>query len=552
MIPEPEKHVEARTGGDRDASTQARTLAGPKVGDGLEDGTGEFTELANAERMIARHGAEMMFVRELAGWLCWDGRRWRADPARAMRYAKDTLRQLAIECGAKIAKQTKTIADADESGDDETRERAQRRRGYDQACLKWAERSQSASGLAAMLKLAESAPTIVRRAEELDADPWLFSCQSGTIDLRTGVLGPHERQHRITKISPVAYDPDVDIAPWLDFLRVATSKDGATADDATIAFLQQCAGYSLTGSTAEEKFFIAYGPKGSGKSTFVEAMRTPLGDYARATSFDTFVARKDAASQRPDLARLAGARMVSASELAKGRRISDDTIDNITGGEVVQACHKYRDPFEFKPQFKLWWLVNVLPSQQDPESGFWRRVVVIPFEFAVPAERRDPKLKAMLTDPMRGGPMVLRWMVLGCLAWEAAGRLIEPVRVASATDGYRTSQDPIAGFVRECCKLDAGAFVLKADLLASYRQWVKDRGEPSIPADDLTAILKAPPYSCTERNKRVAGGTPRMAWFGIRARTASDDAADDLATARAAELAPVEAESLHAAESVGG
>ena len=50
-----------------------------------------------------------------------------------------------------------------------------------------------------MLKIARSRPELTVLADELDANPWLFNCQNGTIDLRTGVLQPHARADNLTK-----------------------------------------------------------------------------------------------------------------------------------------------------------------------------------------------------------------------------------------------------------------------------------------------------------------------------------------------------------------
>ena len=42
----------------------------------------------------------------------------------------------------------------------------------------------------------------------------LFNCLNGTLDLRTGQLRPHRREDLITKMAPVAYNPDADCPRW--------------------------------------------------------------------------------------------------------------------------------------------------------------------------------------------------------------------------------------------------------------------------------------------------------------------------------------------------
>ena len=44
-------------------------------------------------------------------------------------------------------------------------------------------------------------------ASDFDHDPYLFNCQNGTLDLRTGKLRPHDPSDMISKQATVNYDP---------------------------------------------------------------------------------------------------------------------------------------------------------------------------------------------------------------------------------------------------------------------------------------------------------------------------------------------------------
>ena len=43
---------------------------------------------------------------------------------------------------------------------------------------------------------------------DFDRDGWLLNCLNGTLDLRSGELRPHDPADLISKLAPVAYDPD--------------------------------------------------------------------------------------------------------------------------------------------------------------------------------------------------------------------------------------------------------------------------------------------------------------------------------------------------------
>jgi putative DNA primase/helicase len=105
-------------------------------------------------------------------------------------------------------------------------------------------------------------------------------------------------------------------------------------NDNLIRFLQRAIGYSLTGSTVEQCFFLNYGTGANGKSVFLETMRGLLNDYAAAAEFSAFLATQSE-SVRNDIAALAGARFVSANESGADKRLSESIIKALTGRDTI-------------------------------------------------------------------------------------------------------------------------------------------------------------------------------------------------------------------------
>ena len=209
------------------------------------------TDLGTARRLVRQHGARFRYCAPLDGWLHYDGQRWAADSSGEVhRAAKSTA--MAIYAEATAA---------------EDRDRRAR-------LVQWALRSESATRLDAMVKLAQTEAEVVATPDEFDGDPWLLNVSNGTLDLRTGRLRAHDPGDRITKLAPVDYDADAASPMLQRFLDDATAGDGAFHD-----YLQRAAGYTLVGATSEEVVFLLLGPGGSGKSTFVEMMLQALGDY---------------------------------------------------------------------------------------------------------------------------------------------------------------------------------------------------------------------------------------------------------------------------------
>jgi putative DNA primase/helicase len=439
-----------------------------------------LTDSGNAERLVLRHGENIRYCHPQKTWWVWSGTRWEQDRnGRVMDLAKETAREL--------------YHAAWNIGDSERKK---------QTAL-WAIRSEGTERKRAALISAQSERGIPILPEHFDAEPFLLNCLNGTVDLRTGELRPHRREDYITKLCPVVYDPSARSALWERFLREACGGDGAL-----IAFLQRAVGYSLTGSTAEEKLFFVHGPAAAGKSTFLEAIKAVLGDYSKTADFETFVQRREPGAVRNDIAELAGKRFVVSIEVDEGRRLAEGLIKLLTGGDTVRARFLYQESFEFAPQFKLWLAANHAPRVRHDDSAMWRRILRIPFEHVIAQERRDPSVKARLKDVRESGPAILAWAVEGCLRWQEEG-LGVPEVVEEATEQYRLDMDPLRDFIADCCVLAPHAWTPAAKLREAYEKYCKENGERHVlNARDFADGLKA--RGCQTERKHTGRG-----WRGI-------------------------------------
>jgi len=442
----------------------------------------DLTDLANAQRLVKLHGSDLRYCYPWACWLVWTGQRWQEDKAgEIMRRAKQTAQAIYAEAAA--------------ASDPE----------HAKALGDHARRSLSDSKLNAMIALAQSEPGIPVLPEQLDLDPWLLNCQNGTLDLRTGELRPHRRDDLITKLAPVNYNPHATSPTWARVLSEATGEDKAM-----IAFLARAVGYSLTGNTGEEVLFFVHGPAATGKSTFVEAVKATLGDYAKTADFEAFLRRRDVGMPRPDIARLAGARFVASIEVDEGKRMAEGLIKVLTGGDTVTARRLYSAEFEFRPAMKLWLAANHAPKVSDEDSAMWRRILRVPFVHEVPKDKRDPKIKAELCDPARSGAAILAWAVAGALDWQNGGGLKVPATVTEATDAYKADMDPLREFFDTCCAFDKPqAWTSAAALRNAYEKWAKDTGERDLVGGrEWGDRLRA--KGLTEKRKAKARG-----WLGL-------------------------------------
>jgi len=296
-----------------------------------------------------------------------------------------------------------------------------------------------------------------------------MNVNNGTLDLRTGTLGPHRRDDRITRCLRVNFDQGAECPRWRAFLhRILDSN----AD--LIGFVQRAVGYTLTGSTAERCMFILHGGGKNGKTVFIESLRLLLGDYvARAPTQTLLVKRGETIPN--DLARLRGVRLVTASETGDGNQLDEALVKDITGGDRVMARFMRGEWFEFTPHFKIFLSTNHKPRITGTDDAIWDRLRLVPFLIRIPEEERRP-MEQMLAEFESELAGILNWAVQGCLDWQRHG-LGEPPEVRIATLDYRGEMDTLGEFLAECCLLRSDARVSSHDLYGEYKRWATDAGE---------------------------------------------------------------------------
>lgn len=301
-----------------------------------------------------------------------------------------------------------------------------------------------------------------------------------------------------TQTTETDYRIDAQAPTWEPFL------EQVLPDPEVRGFVQRALGYSMTGVTTEQCMFVCYGSGANGKSTMLETVRHVLGGYAAHCQTDTLMAMAHRGADN-DLARLRGARFVTCIESAEGRRLDEERIKQLTGGDVVTARFLYAEPFEFRPTFKLWLACNHRPEVSGTDHAIWRRLRLIPFSVQIPEADRDPDLGAKLRDEASG---ILAWMVRGCLDWQRGG-LRPPDAVMAATTEWRGDSDVVAQFVADRCVVMPGMFEAAGALYAGYRAWAQAQGVEPMTQQRLGRRLTDAGYE----NRRSTGGRSR--WLGI-------------------------------------
>ncbi len=440
----------------------------------------QLTDGGNARRLVDAHGNDLRHCPELGGWLAWDGSRWRRDRKEAERRAKQVVASM-LEEAAQVEDDRRT------------------------KLAKHALKSDSAKGIADLLKMATSEPEISVNVDDFDADPWAFNVLNGTLDLRTGKPRPHRRKDLITKLAPVVFDPDAKAPTWEKHLA------RVLPDPAVREYVRRRCGYSLTGVVREQDLAMLYGSGANGKTTTLEAVREVWGDYAQQTPSDTLLQRRQGAIPN-DVARLRGARLVLSVETDEGRRLSEVLVKQLTGGDTVTARFMRAEWFEFRPAAKIWLATNHKPVIQGTDEAIWRRIRLVQFTATIPEAERDKDMSDKLHGELPG---ILNWAIAACLDWQRQGLPVpEPVRDATAT--YRGEMDVLGAWLADRCVVRADAHATAGALYRDYGAWCADAGERPARKVDFGTRLAERGFEAG----RGSGGT--RIWRGVVLRVQNE------------------------------
>jgi P4 family phage/plasmid primase-like protien len=340
-------------------------------------------------------------------------------------------------------------------------------------------------------------PKIIRDArnlnffsnEQLDTDDYILNCQNTALRLSQGKVEivPHGADLMLSQIAEVTYNPDAKCERWERFI------DEVMQDDKTkVRYLQKLCGLCLTGDTSLEKMWFLYGNSTrNGKSTLCEVIAKMLGTYATNIKPETLAVKQnnDSRIASPDVAKLAGKRLVLCSEPPKKMLLNTEMLKTITGNDTITARFLHECEFSFKPKFKLLCNTNYLPLVSDNTVFKSERVQVIGFNRHFKPEEQDKTLKTKLStkNALSG---ILNWCLQGWLMYCEEG-LSEPDSIKATTGEYVSNSDKMQNFIDDCLIEIPSINTSIKECYRVYEEWCRENGYGSENKGNFITEIKA-------------------------------------------------------------
>ncbi len=453
-------------------------------------------DLGAARRLEIFTDGDLLFCPE-KGWAAWDGFRFdfKHGEAAAIRRAHllhdDMMRNEAQAVLWQIGRET-TIEDEIEKAV--------------QSFRTWAKSCGNGGKIDSILGVLSRFEQVFTPLENLDPG-WDFAVGNGVMRLSRehgAVFDPVPlKDDRMTRRALADWDERATAPEFERFL------EKVQPDPAQRAFLQRVTGYCLAAGNPEQVFFFFQGKGGDGKSTFLNAVASALGDLVGDAQVATFLEQdRRGAEASPDIAALAGAtRLVRVAEPKKGAKLDEGSIKQFTGGEPVTARGLHKELFSFPFRATCIMSCNEIPQPRGDDRGIWRRLQIVTWPVSIPKAERDIELPTRLSVERDG---ILRWIIKGFEDWLEHG-LDPPVDAMEQVASLRRTASPLANWYDERCEAAAGAETAHSALLADYEAWRGDNGGVEVSSKAMATFL----FNRGHRDRKSHGVKVRL---GVRLR----------------------------------
>jgi putative DNA primase/helicase len=462
----------------------------------------DHSDTDNGRRLLRHRGADLSRMQEVgsdkATWSAWSGKFWDVSDGafQALAIAQTIGGLIGLEAdflghtppeNAAIRKAAREPDNKDAQAAKEAaimalEKRQAKRRAFGVS-------SKNSARLNAMLACA--APHCAVKPEEWNADQRLLYVDNGTLRFireedvdRSGeapafkgrvVFTPEgwRREDRVTRLLPVAYDPEATSPKWRAFVAEMLPEELVPG---VAAAVQKYCGLGLTGLPVQLLLFH-YGLGANGKSVFLEVLARIFGALGEGLPAESITGQQQSAagSASPDLARLPGVRFLRITELPQGEPLREALVKRLTGGEKMDVRTLFKGYFAFQPQFKAHMSGNNYPTITGSDNGIWRRMAVVPWKVTIPEERRRD-FEEIVCELCEEGPGILNWLIEGMLAFDGEGLKLPPAMVDAAKD-YREEMDPISVFIDRCVRLNPEAEPVRArHAYECYVIWSEENG----------------------------------------------------------------------------
>lgn len=315
---------------------------------------------------------------------------------------------------------------------------------------------------------------------EIEPNTWLptrerrryVSMANGLLDIqavmddRDDYLQPNTPQWWSMVSLPYDFDPSARCPRWDAFMEY-----NLEMDPERIKVCQEWAGYLLLPGTDEQKFMILEGEGRNGKSVFIAGLTAMLGEEnVSCVPLEMFGDKFSLYSTIGKLCNAAG----DCGDLDKA---AEGTLKSFTSGDRMTFDRKGLTPINASPTARLMIACNNRPRFSDRSDGVFRRMLVVPWQVEITAEKRIRGMDKVAWWQASGElPGIFRWALAGLARLLSQGGFTKSAAMEEALMEYKEEMNPARCFLKENVEHCPGGAIRSSVLYRIYRRWADEGG----------------------------------------------------------------------------
>lgn len=294
----------------------------------------------------------------------------------------------------------------------------------------------------------------------------------------------HSPEHKARFRYPFEFMPEAMPEKFLQFLEQVFQGDADAGDKVKI--LQEYVGTALIGQcTKYQRMLILVGAGSNGKSVLQR-----IAEAAMPTGSVSAIAPQ-AFRQDYRRALLTGKLLNIVSELPEADMLDSETFKAIVAGDPIAVRQIFGKPFTLRPIAGHLCCANRLPATTDHSHGFWRRMIVVPFNRTFTVEEQNANLAHELMREEL--PQIVSWFVTGARRVQLQGGYTIPQSHQTALAQWRNDADSVRAFTEERLvpvEDDEPLMLPSRAVYATYVQWCREGGHKPLAINRFGARMK--------------------------------------------------------------
>ncbi|KAJ1558345.1 hypothetical protein HK096_002088 [Nowakowskiella sp. JEL0078] len=274
-------------------------------------------------------------------------------------------------------------------------------------------------------------------------------------------------------------------------------------------FLLKSISSALDGRVVDQQFYLLLGKGSNSKSLLIKLIKKALGDY-NTTMPSAQVTKPNSNAQSAKL---------------EDKVLHTEFLKMIAGGDETSGRGLYQNQWNIQLQAKIFIALNNLPTVEDTTDGFWRKIVIIPFNTKFIDNPQNPDERPLIEgfeyQLLECADTFLALLVdtyVNIYKIEGVKRSLQPPELQRLVVNYHENQNIPLQFYNHCCEAAKDGVLISEEMVAALGKFCISMERIKTPAlvPRMYEFLDEKHVPSKKRRQIKVAGVVKRGWRGVK------------------------------------